>query len=74
VPPFWEEDGCNCSGCVPQLAEALSYNPSVVKGTVMGSFFDQQYQQQVDNCVEVGQPSDGIDRNGRLVQVFDKKG
>jgi hypothetical protein len=45
----------------------LSHNLSVAKGTVVGSFFDQQQQQQhVNNSVELGQPSDGIDRNGRL--------
>jgi hypothetical protein len=46
--------------------EVLSHNPSVAKRTVIGSFFDQQHLQQVNKCIELGQSSDGIDRNGRM--------
>jgi hypothetical protein len=46
--------------------ELLSHNPSVAKRTVIGSFSVQQHQQKKHKCVELGQPRDGIDRNGRL--------
>jgi hypothetical protein len=40
--------------------------------TTQGTFFYQQCQQQVSNCAELEQLSDGIDRNGRLVQALEK--